>query len=111
MRSTNELMAVLSQRREEIRAFGVRRLALFGSWVHGTTNPESDVDFLVDLEKKTFDSYMGLKFFLEDLVGRRVDLVLVDGIKPKLRKEILERAVDVEGQWDSNSTIEVMKEG
>jgi len=53
----------------KIRGFGVSRIGLFGSYVRGEEKRGSDVDLLVEFEKgsKTFDNYMGAKFFLEDL--------------------------------------------
>ncbi len=53
--------------REEIKASGVSRLGLFGSAARGEAGEDSDLDFLVELENKTFDAYMDLKEFLEDL--------------------------------------------
>lgn len=53
----------------------------------------SDVDLLVDLDEHTFDRYMDLKLYLEDLLGRRVDLVLIDGLRPRVREQILSEAI------------------
>jgi hypothetical protein len=52
----DEILKTLGQNREIIRGFGVRRLALFGSAVRDEAKPTSDLDFLVDFEKKSFDS-------------------------------------------------------
>ncbi|MCX6554121.1 MAG: nucleotidyltransferase family protein [Candidatus Aminicenantes bacterium] len=75
--------------------FGVREIALFGSWVNGNQKPGSDLDLLVELkpEYKTFDNYMNLKFFFEDHFKIEVDLVLKDSIRPELKKTILAEAV------------------
>jgi predicted nucleotidyltransferase len=70
--------------------YGVRRIGIFGSCTRGEDRPDSDVDILVEFERKTFDNYMGLKFFLEDHLDRRVDLVIADSIKPRLREAILQ---------------------
>ena len=51
----------------------------------------------MEFETKSFDAYMDLKDYLEDLLGRRVDLVISDTIKPRLRKTILQEAVHVPG--------------
>lgn len=69
--------------------FGVVRIGLFGSQERGSASPSSDVDVLVEFIRPTFDEYMDLKFYLEDLFGRRVDLVVADSIKPALRDAIL----------------------
>lgn len=59
---------------EKIRGYGVRRIGLFGSYCRGEQTETSDVDILVEFEddEKTFDNYMDLKFFLEDLFGLKV---------------------------------------
>ena len=86
---TERIVATLSANEAKIKSFGVRSLSLFGSSVRGEDTSESDLDFVVEFEKKSFDSYMDLKLFLEELFDRPVDLVLADGIKPKLRTTIL----------------------
>ena len=57
----------------------------------------SDLDFVVEMENETFDSYMDLKEFLEDLFHCKVDLVLMDAIKPRLRPIILGETIYVQG--------------
>lgn len=79
------------------RRLGVRRLGLFGSVVRGEATDASDLDFLVELENKTFDAYMDVKELLERLFQRQIDLVLADAVKPQLRKRILQEAVYAEG--------------
>jgi hypothetical protein len=78
-----------------LRRHGVRRLALFGSAVRGRFGPKSDLDFLVELERPTFDAYMSVKEHLESRFSRKVDLVLPDSIKPALRSAILAQVHDV----------------
>jgi hypothetical protein len=75
-------------------ALVVARLGLFGSFARDEARNNSDVDLLVDLDRHTFDRYMDLKLRLEDLLGRRVDLVLEDRIKPALRERILRGVID-----------------
>jgi len=97
MRTSSEVLELLARNRERIRSFGVRSLALFGSAVRDEATPASDLDFLVEFDRKTFDNYMDLKFFLEELLGRPVDLVLKDAVKPRLREPILAEAVHAPG--------------
>jgi predicted nucleotidyltransferase len=86
----------LIARRGELARLGVASLALFGSAARGGMAVESDVDILVEFaEPATFDGYMDLKFFLEDLLGRRVDLVTDKALKPALRSRIADELVDV----------------
>ena len=91
------VLAALDEHGRELRRLGVRRLGLFGSTARGQAGSESDLDFVVDLDRRTFDAYMDVKLFLEDLFGRRVDLVLTDSIKPRLRDRILGEAVYASG--------------
>ena len=69
---------------------GVTKSALFGSYVHGDSHENSDVDILVEFpkEKSLFD-FIGLKLRLEEILEKKVDLVEYDTIKPLLRESIL----------------------
>lgn len=96
-RSREEILTILEQNREAIKGYGTRRLGLFGSYARGEATEASDLDFVVEFEKKSFDAYMNLKEFLEGLFGCRVDLVLADAIKPRLRATILEETVHAQG--------------
>ena len=89
-------LSLLRQHEQEIRErFGVERIGIFGSFVRGEEKPESDVDVLVEFRdgEETFDHYMDLKFYLEDLFGRKVDLVMKDAIKRRLKEPILSEVV------------------
>ena len=78
-----------------VRQFGVKKFALFGSTARDAATAGSDVDVLVMFRngEKTFDNYMGTKFYLEDLFGRKVDLVTDAALKPMIRKPILREVV------------------
>jgi len=95
--SRDEIMTLLNDNRAAIREFGVRRLGLFGSAARGEDSPGSDLDFVVEFEKKSLDAYMDLKAFLEELFARSIDLVITDVIKPRLREPILGEAVYAQG--------------
>lgn len=97
MTSCADILELLEQHRERFRELGVRKLGLFGSVVRDEATEDSDLDFIVDFEKKSFDAYMDLKFFLEDTFGQSVDLVISDTIKPRLRDTILKESVYVQG--------------
>jgi predicted nucleotidyltransferase len=79
----------------KIKAFGVKRIGLFGSYVRGEQKKGSDVDILVEFERgsKTFDNYMGLKFFLEDLLDCKVDLVISEALKPLIKPQIMKEVL------------------
>ena len=91
------ILKTLADHREEIRRFGVRSLGLFGSVARGQATAASDIDFLVELENPTFDAYMGLLEFLENLFERPADLVLANTLKPRLREPILRDTVHAAG--------------
>lgn len=78
------LRAISSRRTDLAERFSVNKIGLFGSCAREEMNPESDLDIIVDFFEPTFDNYMDLKFFLEDMFGRKVDLVVADAIKPRL---------------------------
>ncbi len=92
-----EILDLLCQYRETLRGMGVCKIGLFGSYRRGTASPESDIDLLVTLEQPSFDRYMEVKFFLEDLFQRKVDLVLEPDLKPRVRPYILAEVEYVPG--------------
>jgi len=76
--------------------FGVTKLALFGSTARGSATAVSDVDVLVAFDgPATSARYFGVQFYLEDLLGRPVDLVTDKALRPELRPFIERDAVNV----------------
>jgi predicted nucleotidyltransferase len=92
-----EAISTLRRFLPELRSeFRVRRLALFGSTARDEARDDSDLDLLVDFDAgPTFDSFMGVKLFLEDHLGRKVDLVTPAALKPRMRPVVEREAVDV----------------
>lgn len=74
---------------------GVVKLGLFGSYARGEQQPGSDLDFLVILRDNTFDQYMEVKFYLEDMFGLSVDLGIEDTLRPEIRERILREVIYV----------------
>lgn len=71
-------------------------LALFGSFARGQATESSDVDILVTFDgPATSKSYFGVQFYLEDLLGRRVDLVTTKALRPRFRPYVEREAVRV----------------
>lgn len=85
-----ETIQTLREAAPGLRArYGVVHLDLFGSVARGEAKADSDLDVLVRLASgPTYDQYFDLKLFLEDLLGRKVDLITQDGLHPKTRKLI-----------------------
>lgn len=90
---SDEILDFLKRNKQDLEVrFSVKRIGLFGSVLRGSASEKSDVDILVELASPTFDHYMDLKFFMEDSLGRPVDLILADSLKPRL-KPIIAREV------------------
>ena len=91
------LLQLLKRSTQEIKKFGVKRIGLFGSCVKGEAGRGSDIDVLVEFSQPSFDNYMELKFFLEALFGREVDLVLADSLKEQIKPDVMREVVYAEG--------------
>ncbi len=91
MFTSQEIMKKLMENKSTIKKFGVKRLGLFGSYMRNEQKETSDIDFLVEFKegKKTFDNYMGLKIFLEELFNCKADLVIKESIKKDIKFHIL----------------------
>jgi predicted nucleotidyltransferase len=85
------IIDAISKSRAELYSLGVRSIGLFGSFVRGESGAQSDVDILVEFDaaKKTFDNFIDTCFLLEDLLGRRVELVTGESISPYIRPYVL----------------------
>ena len=78
------------------KRFGVTSLALFGSFARDQAADASDVDILVSFSgPATSKAYFGVQFYIEDLLGRRVDLVTDKALRPEIRPFVEREAVDV----------------
>jgi len=86
-----EVIERLQQHREQLRALGVARLGLFGSFVRDEAGPDSDVDLLVDFQegRKTYRTICDLDDFLEELLGRPVEILTHAGLSPYIGPHIL----------------------
>ncbi|MGH7193160.1 MAG: nucleotidyltransferase domain-containing protein [Candidatus Saccharimonadales bacterium] len=97
VRNARSALELLSDHLPELRSkFSVRSLRLFGSIARNEANHDSDIDVLVEFfEKPTFDHYLGLKLYLEELFGKAVDLVIASDLRPGLRSRIEQEALHV----------------
>ncbi len=91
VRTREDIFKMLDENQTQLRALGVKRLGLFGSFVRGQQRADSDVDMLVEFEpgQKTFDHFMELSFLLEDMLGRSVELVTPEALSPHIGPYIL----------------------
>ena len=81
----------LKDEREKLAFFGVKNIGLFGSFVRGSQTSLSDIDILVEFmpEKHIFDNFMEVAFLLEELLGRKVELVTTEALSPHIGPHIL----------------------
>jgi predicted nucleotidyltransferase len=86
-----EVLDVLKKNKSKLNSFGVRQFSLFGSFLYDQATTESDIDFLVEFEpgKKTFANFSNLVFYLEELFGRRVEVVTKESLSPYIGPHIL----------------------
>ncbi len=91
-----DVLAIVKKNKTFLKErFGVKKIGVFGSMARGEAKEESDVDVLVEFEstKKSFDNFMELSFFLEDLFGKNVDLITTSGldkyIRPYVEREVV----------------------
>ena len=91
------ILNILANSKPELAArFGITELALFGSTARGTATTSSDVDVLVAFDgPATSSRYFGVQFYLEDRLGRPVDLVTSKALRPELRPYIEQERVNV----------------
>jgi predicted nucleotidyltransferase len=92
VRTKEEIVRAIGENLSEIRSLGVKRLGLFGSFVRGEQGATSDVDILAEFEpgQRTFDHFIQLSFLLEELLGRRIELVTPEALSPYIGPHILE---------------------
>ncbi|WP_162340297.1 nucleotidyltransferase family protein [Cyclobacterium salsum] len=87
----NSIFETLKSHKMELKGFGVKRIGLFGSYFNNQVNPDSDIDFLVELqkEKKTYRNFMALSYFLEHLFQKNIDLITPQSLSPYIGPHIL----------------------
>lgn len=88
------IFSELKKHDDILKKYSVKKIGLFGSFVRGEQTKKSDIDFLIEFEKPTFDNFMDLAFYLEDLFGRRVELITNGNLSPYMQPY-----VDKEVKW------------
>jgi len=82
----------LARRKSDLHKFGVNKIGLFGSYVRNEQKEDSDIDILIEFEKgkTTFDNFMGICFYLDDLfTGKKVEVVTTGGLSKHIGPFIL----------------------
>ena len=98
MKRIEHIKRILENNKDILKdKFKVIEIGIFGSYVRGEETLTSDIDILVDFEQegKTFDNYIELKYFLEELLGIKVDLVMKGALKQELKDIILQETIYV----------------
>lgn len=92
MLTKEEIMEKVLENKPKLKGFGVKKIALFGSYANDQAKEDSDLDFLVEFHKGRglFDDYFYLLQFLKGLLGKEVDLVKPSLIREELKESILE---------------------
>ena len=92
-----EILIQLINHAGQIRQlFPVRELSIFGSVARDQADENSDVDVLVEFDKKpNFDSFMDLKFYPEDLLGKQIDLVTRNALRPRMSQLIEQELIHI----------------
>ena len=90
-KTKENVLELIRSNQDKIRSYGVRKLGLFGSFVRGEQKPESDIDLLVEFQqdKKSFDNFIQLAFFLEEILESRVELITIDALSPYIGPHII----------------------
>jgi hypothetical protein len=92
MLTRDEILKKLQENKDTIKSFGVKTIGIFGSWVKGKAENKSDIDVVVEFEKgtATFKNVCMVIDFLEELFGKKIDLLTPDGIESIRIKHIKE---------------------
>ena len=97
MKKIDKIRSILAEHREELKKkYKVKNIGIFGSYVKGKEAKESDVDILVEFtENIGLLEFIGLEYYLSDLIGVKVDLVMKTALRPRIGKRILKEVVYV----------------
>ena len=76
-----QIIEALKEHSDILRKHTVRRIGLFGYYARGEQGKHSDIDFLVEFEVPSFDNFMGLSYYIEDLFARKIEILTPAGIE------------------------------
>ena len=89
-----DVIGILKKCRKKIeKEYAVERIGVFGSYAKGNQTESSDIDILVEFKDPTYDNLIDLAFYLEELYGKKIDLITVKGLSPyilpSVEKEVI----------------------
>jgi predicted nucleotidyltransferase len=88
------IIQLLKSQKRRLKKFGVRSISIFGSVARDKARKQSDIDLLVEFEKPVgLFEFARLKLYLEELLGRKVDLVTPEALRKEFRESILREAI------------------
>jgi uncharacterized protein len=93
VQTKKELLERILASEGEIRSYGVKRLGIFGSFVRDEAKENSDVDFFIDfdIEYKTLKNFFRLARYLQNLLGRRVEIITPQSLNKFIGKYVTQQ--------------------
>jgi len=82
--NSKKILKEIEKNKKNLRKKGVKKIGLFGSFVKNKQKKRSDIDFLVEFEKITFDNYIDVLIMLKELFKRKIDLIIESDLRPEL---------------------------
>ena len=76
-----DIIATLKKHKDILNKYKVKKIGIFGSFVRDEQEEKSDIDFFVEFEDPSFENFIGLSFFLENLFGKKVEILTPPGIE------------------------------
>ena len=85
------ILQILANHKHQLAHYGVNQIGLFGSYVRNEATQTSDIDLLVDIQKdkKTFNNFLSLNYYLESILGKKVELITTQSLSPYIGPQIL----------------------
>jgi len=96
MKNLDEIKKIIAEHKQELEEkFKVKSIAIFGSYVRGEQNSQSDIDIIVEFKEPVGLLFVHLADYLEEILGVKVDLLTFDAIKPNRKKYIIDKLIYV----------------
>lgn len=92
-----DIKRIIRENNEVLWRYKVKSIALFGSYVRNEQKEDSDIDFLVEFEKDTYDNFIHLIFTLEEIFGKGVQVLTEADLSPYIQPYVLKEVEKIEG--------------